>query len=103
MYILEHVENREELSHVMEEKPNQRGRKKNVEELPKAEVGSWVIGYWVPEEHFEINVWNCFENRFKRILKGEEEIYELFSGKSDEYMQEYANQRYSRLQKNIKL
>ncbi len=57
-----------------------RGRKKNNAAESKAEVGSWVIGYWVPEEHFEINVWNCFENRFKRILKGEEEIYELFSG-----------------------
>lgn len=63
-----------------------RGRKKNEGEPPKAEVGSWVIGYWVPEEHFEINVWNCFENRFKRILKGEQEIYELFSGKTDDYM-----------------
>lgn len=55
-----------------------RGRKKNAEQEEKAEVGSWVIGYWVPEEHFEINVWNCFENRFKRIIKGEQEIYELF-------------------------
>ena len=68
-----------------------RGRKKNVEELPKAEVGSWVIGYWVPEEHFEINVWNCFENRFKRILKGEQEIFELFSDKTDDYMNEHLN------------
>ena len=57
-----------------------RGRKKNEDQDAKAEVGSWVIGYWVPEEHFEINVWNCFENRFKRILKGEQEIYDLFSG-----------------------
>ena len=48
-----------------------RGRKRNEGAPPKAEVGSWVIGYWVPEEHFEINVWNCFENRFKRIIKGE--------------------------------
>ena len=53
-----------------------RGRKKNEGKAPKAEVGSWVIGYWVPEEHFEINVWNCFENRFKRIQKGIEEINE---------------------------
>ena len=68
-----------------------RRRNKKEHEESRAEVGSWVIGYWVPEEHFEINVWNCFENRFKRILKGEEEIYELFSGKTDEYMQEYAN------------
>ena len=36
---------------------------------PKKEVGSWVIGYWVPKEHFEINVWNSFENRYKKILK----------------------------------
>ncbi|MHA1621234.1 MAG: DNA methyltransferase [Candidatus Heimdallarchaeaceae archaeon] len=35
----------------------------------RKEVGSWVIGYWVPKEHFEINVWNCFENRYRKILK----------------------------------
>lgn len=32
-------------------------------------VGSWVIGYWKPKEHFEINVWNCFERKYKKILK----------------------------------
>lgn len=59
-----------------------RDRKKNgKKETSKAEVGSWVIGYWVPEEHFEINVWNCFENRFKRILKGVSEINSIFSNK----------------------
>lgn len=58
-----------------------RGRRKNKGREAKAEVGSWVIGYWVPEEHFEINVWNCFETRFKRIIKGEEEIYDLFSAR----------------------
>ena len=68
-----------------------RGRKKNEGEPPKAEVGSWVIGYWVPEEHFEINVWNCFENRFKRILKGEQEINDLFSNKTDDYMNNHLN------------
>lgn len=62
-----------------------RGRKKKDGEETKAEVGSWVIGYWVPEEHFEINVWNCFENRFKRIQKGIEEINELFSARSYNY------------------
>ena len=40
----------------------------------KAEVGSWVIGYWIPPEHFEIHVWRCFENRFKRILRGKQEV-----------------------------
>lgn len=34
----------------------------------KVEVGSWVIGYWRPQVHFEVNVWNCFENRVKRLL-----------------------------------
>lgn len=37
------------------------------------EVGSWVIGYWIPKENFEINVWNCFSQRFKRILKAKRE------------------------------
>jgi DNA modification methylase len=39
----------------------------------KEEVGSWVIGYWIPSEHFEINVWRCFENRYKKAAKGKKE------------------------------
>lgn len=39
----------------------------------RKEVGSWVIGYWIPKENFEINAWNCFENKFKRILKAKKE------------------------------
>lgn len=35
----------------------------------KIEVGSWVIGFWRPETHFEINVWNCFLNRANKLLK----------------------------------
>lgn len=35
----------------------------------KIEVGSWVIGFWRPKQHFEINVWNCFEARAKKLLK----------------------------------
>ena len=65
-----------------------RRRGKNDAEEVKAEVGSWVIGYWVPEEHFEINVWNCFENRFKRILKGEIEINNIFSSLEKNYFEE---------------
>ena len=34
----------------------------------RVEVGSWVIGFWRPRRHFEINVWNCFESRVKRLL-----------------------------------
>lgn len=34
----------------------------------KIEVGSWVIGYWRPKLHFEVNVWNCFERRVSKLL-----------------------------------
>ncbi len=33
------------------------------------EVGSWVIGYWKPKKHFEINVWNTFERRVMKTLR----------------------------------
>jgi len=39
------------------------------------EIGSWVIGYWIPKENFEINVWNCFTNRYRRILKAKIEQF----------------------------
>ena len=29
--------------------------------------------YWVPPKHFELNVWQCFENRFEKTLRGKEE------------------------------
>ncbi|MCI0696734.1 50S ribosomal protein L11 methyltransferase [candidate division KSB1 bacterium] len=51
-----------------------RGKFNGKHENERAEVGSRVIGYWVPEEHFEIHVWRCFENRFRRILKGKQEV-----------------------------
>ena len=35
----------------------------------RIEVGSWVVGYWRPELHFEINVWNCFARRVRRLAK----------------------------------
>jgi DNA modification methylase len=40
---------------------------------PNKTVGSWVIGYWKPKEHFELNVWNCFENKFKKVITAKEE------------------------------
>lgn len=43
--------------------------KHNTRRNERVEVGSWVIGYWRPELHFEINVWNCFELRAKKLLK----------------------------------
>ncbi|RLF93277.1 DNA methylase [Thermococci archaeon] len=46
----------------------------------RKEVGSWVIGYWVPKENFEINVRNCFENRYRKILKAKRELeYKKYS------------------------
>ncbi len=42
--------------------------KMNGEKASKTEVGSWVIGYWRPKTHFEVNVWNCFERRLKRLI-----------------------------------
>lgn len=49
---------------------------------PREEVGSWVIGYWIPSEHFEINVWRCFENRYSKILKGKEQSLQTLNGKT---------------------
>lgn len=45
-----------------------RGKTKNIKS-EKIEVGSWVVGFWRPELHFEINVWNCFESRAKKLHK----------------------------------
>jgi hypothetical protein len=44
-----------------------RGKTKG-ESAEKVEVGSWVIGYWRPHLHFEVNVWNCFDNRVHKLL-----------------------------------
>ncbi|MBT8606346.1 DNA methylase [Polynucleobacter paneuropaeus] len=33
------------------------------------QVGSWVIGFWKPKLHFEINVWNCFESKANKLIK----------------------------------
>lgn len=58
-----------------------RNRKKGKlgdEIIQRAEVGSWVIGYWIPDEHFEINAWNCFVNRYNRVLRGKAEVNSIF-------------------------
>ena len=43
----------------------------------KKEIGSWVIGYWMPKDYSENNAWTCFENRFKKILKAKKEQEKL--------------------------
>ena len=39
-------------------------------ENDKIEVGSWVIGFWRPPLHFEVNVWNCFERKVEKLTAG---------------------------------
>ncbi len=51
-----------------------RGRAKGEQVKSSPEVGSWATrGYWVPPEYFEINAWNCFEERFNKVLRGKTE------------------------------
>lgn len=46
----------------------------------KYEVGSWVIGYWRPKTYFEINVFEVFYGRAKRLFNAvKEEQSELFN------------------------
>lgn len=45
-----------------------RGKTKNIQS-EEIEVGSWVVGLWRPHLHFEINVWNCFENKVNKLYK----------------------------------
>lgn len=40
----------------------------------RIEVGSWAIGFWRPKLHFEINVWDCFERRVKKLAKAVENL-----------------------------
>ena len=44
----------------------------------KVEVGSWVIGYWRPSLHFEINVWNCFQRRVTKLQRAITTEYPAF-------------------------
>ena len=66
----------------------------------RIEVGSWVIGYWRPKQHFEINAWNCFENKAQKLLKAIPEpdffytnvklsnnLTSLFDGASDVFLE----------------
>jgi len=59
----------------------------------RTEVGSWVIGYWRPKVHFEINVWNSYLNRANRLLRALKQgsadqqiapVYELKSFEHDD-------------------
>lgn len=45
-----------------------RGKTKG-EVSDQVEVGSWTIGYWQPNQHFEINMLNCYKNKADKLLK----------------------------------
>ncbi len=47
---------------------SKRGKARGIESK-SIEVGSWVIGYWRPMQHFEVNALNCFENKANKLLK----------------------------------
>ena len=57
-----------------------RGRTSGNAKHEKEEVGSWVAGFWIPNERFELNVWRCFENRFRKVLNGKKEVFQHLSG-----------------------
>jgi adenine-specific DNA methylase len=35
----------------------------------KIQVGSWAIGYWRPKLCFELNVWDCFVRRVRKLAR----------------------------------
>jgi len=36
---------------------------------------SWKIrGFWTPEKRFELNVWDCFEGRYKKVVRGKKNL-----------------------------
>jgi DNA modification methylase len=36
---------------------------------------AWTVsGFWVPNIHLELNAWNCFANRFKKVLRGKKHL-----------------------------
>jgi len=55
---------------------SKRGKTKGVV-TDKIEVGSWVIGYWRPAVYFEVNAWDCFENKANKLIKALNDINDL--------------------------
>ena len=48
---------------------NNSNTKNGKSKLKTRKLGSWIIGYWIPNEHFEVNVWNSFVTRYTKILE----------------------------------
>ena len=47
-----------------------RGKSSGQISSTRKEVGSWVIGFWRPKLHFEVNSWNCFINKANALIRG---------------------------------
>jgi len=56
----------------------------------RIEVGSWVVGYWRPTLHFEVNVWRCFERRVRFLAKA---ISDIDSGRTFRYTRDLSTFR----------
>jgi 16S rRNA G966 N2-methylase RsmD len=45
--------------------------KRNGKKIKKKQVGSWTHHFfWNPSNYFEVNAWNCFKSRYKKLIKG---------------------------------
>lgn len=49
--------------------------KRNGKKLKKKQVGSWTHHFfWNPKSFFEVNAWNCFQQRYRKISRGKAEV-----------------------------
>ncbi len=67
-----------------------RGKTKGIE-TNNVEVGSWVVGYWCPAQHFEINAWNCYLTKATKLLKAVEEGRQLKSATISTSLADFLN------------
>ena len=67
-----------------------RGKSKGIES-EKIEVGSWVVGYWCPTQHFEINAWNCYATKANKLLKAVEEERSTISSTNSMTLNDFLN------------
>jgi DNA modification methylase len=72
-----------------------RRRSKDNGKKGKEELGSWVAGYWMPNDRFELHAWNFFINRYKRVKRGKvdsDKIKKYEPGKNIFYYNESAKE-----------
>ncbi|MFQ6119492.1 MAG: DNA methyltransferase, partial [Methanosarcinales archaeon] len=58
-------------------------KKRGGKEQKRKEVGGWTHHfYWNPTEYFEVNAWNCFEERYKKVLRGKKDSNAWYIGET---------------------